>query len=263
MSNEQVTIDNHVLNAENYNNFLKCLNSLKDFCNDIDINSGFIRQRSNDRVSAFDIDLNTILSGSNLVISDVKKKLNLLNSFFGETVNIEIANGTNGYYIVSDQYSSIKFLKTTNIFVDNQYIQPEELERIFTASDDDLIFHYEITPKIAERIKITTTSFDTLTIQIIFNGDKAALTCSTQAKDQFAKFVDDITLNFDMGVGFSNLTTIPFKIEYDDNIQMKIYRDPNNDRIVLHKFETSLGGLPTVIYSRSSIILEEDDRDSD
>jgi hypothetical protein len=251
------------LTAEKYNNFLKCILSLKDFCNDIDIKNGFIRQRSNDRVSAFDVDLTSILDGGNIVICDAKKKLNLLNSFFGQNVSIEIVEDANGYFILADQYSSIKFLTPTSVFVDNQYINQEELERIFTASDDDMILEYNIESILSERIKITTASFDTLTIQVYFNGDKAAITCATQAKDQFAKFVDNIDMNIDMDKGYSNITTIPFKIEHEDKICMKIYRDPNSPKIVLHKFETKLGDLPITIYSRSAIITEEEDTDNE
>jgi len=251
------------ITADKYNNLLKCILSLKDFCNDIDIKHGFIRQRSNDRVSAFDVDLTSIMDGANIVICDAKKKLNLLNSFFGQNVSIEVVEDTNGYFILADQYSSIKFLTPTNVFVDNQYINEEELERIFTASDDDLILEYEIEPILSERIKITTASFDTLTIQVHFNNDKAAITCATQAKDQFAKFVDGIDMNIDMDKGFSNITTIPFKIEHDDKISMKIYRDPHNTKIVLHKFVTKLGELPITIYSRSAIITDDEDSDND
>jgi hypothetical protein len=250
--------------ADKYNNFLKCITSLKDFCNDVDIRNGFIRQRSNDRVSAFEIDLTEVIDGgANMIICDARKKLNLLSLFFGQEVSIEIIEGPNGYYTISDQYTSIKFLTPTSTFVDNQYIEQAEIERIFTASDDDLILHYDISSIISERIKITTQNFNTLTLQIIFNGETAAMSCATQSKDQYAKFVDGLSLNINVDRGFTNLTTIPFNIEHEGDIEMKIYRDPNNERIILNKFSTKLGDIPITIYSRSAIISDDEDQESE
>jgi hypothetical protein len=250
------------MEASKYNNFLKCVTSLKDFCNDVDIRNGFIRQRSNDRVSAFEVDLTEVIdSNANMIICDARKKLNLLNLFFGQDVTVEITEGANGFYTLSDQYTSIKFLTPTSVFVDNQYIEQAELERIFTASEEDLILHYDISSIISDRIKITTQNFNTLTLQIHFNGERASMNCATQSKDQFAKFVDDLNLNINVEGGFTNLTTIPFNIEHDGDIEMKIYRDPNNDRIVLNKFSTKLGDIPITIYSRSAIINEDDDQE--
>ena len=45
------------MDAEEFNEFLRCLLNLKEICNDVDIREGKIRQRSNDLTSVFEMDL--------------------------------------------------------------------------------------------------------------------------------------------------------------------------------------------------------------
>jgi len=92
------------LNAESYNEFLRCITNLKEECNDIDINNGIIRQRSNDKTSIFQIDLNPILPDVTMSISDIKKKIDLFKIFAGQDVNIEINNDGASFYKFSDYY---------------------------------------------------------------------------------------------------------------------------------------------------------------
>ena len=103
---------NLTLSAEEYNDFLRCLTNLKEECNDIDINGGIIRERSNDKTSIFQIDLNPILPDVTMSISDIKKKLDLLKVFAGQEVNIECNTDGNGYFIFADSFSSLKFLSS-------------------------------------------------------------------------------------------------------------------------------------------------------
>jgi len=248
---------NLTLDAEQYNDFLRCLTNLKEECNDIDINNGIIRERSNDKTSIFQINMTPILTDVSISISDVKKKLDLLKIFAGQEVNLEINNEDNGYFILSDQYSSLKFISPAHQFIDNKFMTEEELTAIFNLDEDNLILEHSLESVITERIRIITQSFNIKAIQVEFEGDQAIIKAGTQAKDQFAKFVEGITTNVVFDKCSANLGTIPFGIDHDRAVEFKMYKDPNQD-ISLNTFTTDVGDCELIIFTRSSLIQDEE-----
>lgn len=244
--------------AENYNDFLRCITNLKEECNDIDIKEGFIRQRSNDKTSIFQIDLTSILTNISMSISDIKKKLDLLKIFAGQEVNLEISDEGNSYFILSDQYSSLKFMSPAHQFIDNKFMQEDELNAIFNLNEDDLILEYDLPNMITERIRIITQSYNIKAIQVEFDGEEAIIKAGTQAKDQFAKFVEGITTNVVLDKCSANLGTIPFGLDHDEDVEFKMYKDPNQS-ISLNTFKTSIGDCDMVIFTRSSLVQDEDE----
>lgn len=245
------------LDAEQYNDFLRCLTNLKEECNDIDINNGIIRERSNDKTSIFQINMNPILKDITMSISDVKKKLDLLKIFAGQEVNLEINNEDNGYFILSDQHSSLKFISPAYQFIDNKFMTEEELTAIFNLDEDNLILEHSLESVITERIRIITQSFNIKAIQVEFEGEQAIIKAGTQAKDQFAKFVEGITTNVVLDKCSANLGTIPFGIDHDRAVEFKMYKDPNQD-ISLNTFTTDVGDCELIIFTRSSLIQDEE-----
>jgi hypothetical protein len=246
------------LGAEDYNDFLRCITNLKEECNDIDIREGFIRQRSNDKTSIFQIDMTPILTNVTISISDIKKKLDLLKIFAGQEVNLEINNEGSGYFILSDQFSSLKFMSPAYQFIDNKFMPEEELTAIFDLNEEDLILEHTLASMITERIRIITQSFNIKAIQVEFSGEEAIIKAGTQAKDQFAKFVEGITTNVVLDNCSANLGTIPFGLDHDEDVDFKMYKDPNQD-ISLNTFKTTIGDCDMVIFTRSSLVKDEDD----
>lgn len=250
------------LTSEEFNNFTRCLMNLKETCNDVDIKKGIIRQRCNDRTSVFEIDLTSIIGDMTLPLTVLKNKLDLFRLYFGQTVSIEVIEGENesdSYYVISNGISRIinKFPKLQ--LMDNKYMEEEELSNIFSLDDDDLILDDKLNNPITEKIKYVTLIFNTPAIQLKFNNDKASITASTQSKEQDAVFKEDIVcnINFD-GNFFSNLSTIPFSIDHDDEMTFKMFKDPEQN-VSLNKISTNLEGIPINIYSRSSILPEENE----
>ncbi len=245
------------LDAEQYNDFLRCLTNLKEECNDIDIKDGIIRERSNDKTSIFQIDMTSILTNVSMSISDIKKKLDLLKIFAGHEVNLEINDEKNGYFTLLDQHSSLKFMSPAYQFIDNKFMTEEELNAIFNLDEDNLILEHKLDTVITERIRIITQSFNIKAIQVEFDGEQAIIKAGTQAKDQFAKFVEGITTNVVMDKCSANLGTIPFGLDHDEVIEFKMYKDPNQD-ISLNTFTTAIGDCDLVIFTRSSLIQDEE-----
>lgn len=245
------------LEEEEYNDFLRCLTNLKEICNDIDIRGGMIRQRSNDLTSVFEMNLTSIINEASIPITNLKKKLDLLKTFVGQSVTIEIVEGeteSESYFTVSDEQSSIKFLFPALEFMDNKMMTQEELDNIFSLDEEDLILTNDLSSVITERIRIITDNFNTQAIQVKFENDSASISAVTQSKDQFAKFKNDIPTNIDFGGTYtSNLSTIPFGIEHDSDLDFKMYKDPDQN-VSLNKITTELGSVSINIYSRSAIV---------
>ena len=247
------------MTASEYNDFLRCLTNLKEVCNDADIRDGFIRQRSNDRTSVFELDMTSILPGVNMALTDVKRKLDLLKTFAGQDVNVKFVNGDPGYghFIFADSFSSLKFICPSLDYIDNKYMNSEELERIFVMNEDDLILEYDLTSMITERVRIITQSFNTDAIQVVFGGETASIKAATQAKDQFAEFVSNIQTNVILENCSALLSTIPFSVDHDTEVNFRMFKDPKQD-ISLNSFTTNLGDISMKIFSRSSIVNDED-----
>ena len=247
------------LSEEAYNDFLRCLTNLKEICNDIDIQDGIIRQRSNDLTSIFEMDLTSLIGNAKIPITDIKKKLELLKLFVGHDVYIDIESGeteSDSYFIVSDDDSSIKFSFPSSEFMDNKIMTKEELNEIFNLDEEDLILTNDLNSVITDRIKIITLNFNTQAIQVKFVNDIASIIAMTQAKDQFATFKTNISMNIDFnGTYISNLSTIPFSIEHDIDLTFKMYKDPSQN-VSLNKITTELGSVSVNVYSRSAIIEE-------
>lgn len=245
------------LSAELYNNFLRCLTNLKEICNDVDIRGGMIRQRSNDLTSVFEMDLTSIINDANMPITNMKKKLDNFKTFAGSSVTIDIVEGASeseSYFSILDNESSLKIIFPAIEFMDNKLMTISELERIFNLDEEDLVLSNTLNNTITERIRIITFNFNTQAVQIKFDNDKASITTSTQAKDQFVKFKSDIPTNIDFNGKFSsNLSTIPFTIEHDEELDFKMYKVADQN-VCMNVIKTKLGSVPVNIYSRSSLV---------
>jgi hypothetical protein len=250
------------LNQEEFGNFIRCLNNLKEICNDVDIRDGMIRQRSNDRSCIFEFDMESILDDVTMPLSDVKKKLDLLKSFMGQdTVKFSIHTEDDEaecYFKISDDYSSIKFMFPAMQFIDNSFMGEDEVASVLTIDEDNLLLQAELSNLITDRIRIITDNFNSNAIQVFLDGETASIKTQTQSKDQYATFMQDIPTNIPLEPSSVNLVTISFKLEHDTNVLFQMYKDEDRP-ITVNKLETDIGDIGVKIYSRSSIVpLEEE-----
>jgi hypothetical protein len=239
------------LDTTKYDEFLRVLLILKDICNDVDIRDGFIRQRSNDSATVFEIDLTSIISNMNLPISELKNKLDIFKCFSGEEVSISTNDDC---FTIADQYSMLKIKNPILEFMDNKFISQEELSRVISPNQDDLILSTPISKKISDRMRVISSSFHINSVQTIFNGETASISCSTQSKDNFAKFVNDIVSNKELNHS-ANLVITPFIIDHDGDINFEMFDSGNN--VVINSFATTVGSINLNLYSRASMVENE------
>ncbi len=241
------------LNGDNFNEFLRIISLLKEPCSDIDIRNGIIRQRSNENSCIFEIDLTSLLTDISVPIIDIKQKLDLLKIFADQEVNITVDDSA---CVFADQYSSLSF-KTPNLeFVDNKFMTEEELNAAFSLDDDSLILATEIPTTISERISVIKQGFNITTIKVDINGEQANITARTQAKDQQAQLMDEIVTEMSLNCE-TDLLIVPFVIDHDGDMEFKMYRV--QDDVSVNKFDTSIGDMSVIVYSRSSIIQNEEE----
>ena len=245
-----------VLDAEEFNTLLRCLLNLRE-CNDVEIKDGIVRQRSNDRTSIFEMDMTSILDDMSFSISNLKKKIELFKMFSGNSVTISVVlaeSESESYYTISDDDSSVKFNFPSSRFIDNKFMNQEEIDAIFNMTEDDIFLNTDIKKKVTDRIKIVTDIFNTPAIQIRFDNDQAALASITQSKDQFAELQSNIisAINFE-GKYYTNLPPIPFCIDYDTNLMFKMYKK-DEESILYNTLEAELNSVKIKIYTRTALI---------
>jgi len=249
------------LDADQYDDFLRCLSNLREICNDVDIRGGIIRQRTNDNSTVFEMDLNAVIEDISIAITDLKNKLDMIKIFAGQEVEITMVEATDdipGYFIFKDQYTSLIIQSPTLEYIDNKFIDQEELSFIYELTDDDLLLETDLSKMITDRVKTISNALNSQAVQITFNDETATISASTQARDQHADFVGDIVLNTELVNAFSNISLVPFVIDHDADIEFKMYLDEVNN-VSTNKFATSLGDIDINMYSRSSIIQSEED----
>lgn len=245
------------LSMENYEQFLRCLSILRDVCNDADIQQGILRQRTNDSANVFEIDMTTVINNLNLPLVNLKQKIDLLkiflnqNSTQSQTVDITVENDNS--FIVSDEYSSIKFGAPDLDYIDNKFITEEELETIFTLNDEDIILQTDIDANISDRMRIIAQSFNVNSTQIEFVENVACIKMETQGHDQIAKILSGIMVEQPMNC-VSSLVNTPFIIDHDGKINLKMYN--YQEQICSNTFKTAISDIDIVIYGRSSLIEE-------
>ena len=242
------------LTTEQYGDLIRCLSTLQEICNDVVIHNGMIRQRSNDITSIFEFNLTSILPDIDISLTNIKQKINLLKTFQGRDVTLNI---TDEKFTFFDEYSSLTFLHPSADFIENKYIEQSELDAIFTVEEENLLFDLELSSIITDRIKVVTQTFNSPAIQIAFNKDTISINSISQAKDQFVKFIDNVEINMELENCSSNLSTLPFGVEHDTDIRFKMYKVENQD-VSLNNFSTILGDIELNIYSRSMIMKDED-----
>lgn len=211
-------------------------------------------------MSVFEVDITSIVNNMSIAIVDIKQKLDLLKTFQGQDVSVEITETEGnhlGNFTFADQYSSLRIVLPTPEYVDNKFMPEEERDSIFGLSEENLILECDISQLITDRISAIATNFNVKTIRIGFDGEAAELTSSTQSKDQFAKFISGIETNMVMEPSSAYVTVIPFAIDHDTDIELKMYKDPNQD-VALNVFSTQLGEFDINIYTRASIIRDNE-----
>lgn len=249
------------LDSEKFEELLRCLSVLREYCNDADIREGIVRQRANDNTSVFEINLGSLLGDLSIPISNLKQKLDLLKMFSEQEVEVlvNIPENENGWYSFSDQYSMLKFEMPDLDYMDNIFITEEEMQNIFDLSDDDLILTADISGFMSDRMRIVSAGFSVNTIQVNINGEEATLSTRTQSGDQYAKFLEGLVTDKVLECS-SHMVITPFIIDHDGDIVFKMFNVQPN--VSANKFSTTISDIDINIFTRSSLVESTDSEEN-
>jgi len=241
------------LGADKYEEFMRCLSVIKDYCNDSDIREGVIRQRTNDNTSVFEIDMTPLIEDVNLPISNLKEKLEILKMFNDQEVviSVHIPEGENGWFTFSDQYSSLKFDMPDLDYMDNKFMSSQELNSVFSLDEEDLVLSADISKFISDRMKIVSNGFNIQTVEVDIKGEEAFILAATQAGDQHAKFMSGIVTDKILFCN-SHMVITPFIIDHDGSIIFKLYN--TQPGVASNKFSTSISSIDINMLTRSALI---------
>lgn len=244
---ESITLD-----SSDFESFLRCLGTLKDICNDVDIRGGFIRQRTNDNSAIFEINLTSLLGEIDIPIVSLKQKLDLFRSFEDQDVELSIVDDS---FSFSDQFSKLTIQKPELDFFDNKFMTEEELNEIFVMDELEVIISYDISNIISERMRVMCQAFNVNMLRVKFNGDYAEISSTNQSRDLHVDFLKDIPVETPLSC-HSNLFITPFIVDHDGEIKFRMHSG-DKDNVCINKFSTSLDDIDLTIFSRATLEEEE------
>lgn len=240
------------IHPNDFSNLLRCISLLNGICTDVDIRKGILRQRSNDRASIFEADLTPLVSDCDIVMSGLKSKLSLLKGLSKQEVKI---TSTESEIFFSGERSTFQFTNSHPYSPHNGFISSEELGRIFTLREEDVVLEYSIDKETCKLMKVISSQFKIVSFQIFFEGDTASIIATTTDRRQYSKIEHGIPVKAPLKC-FSNLVVEPFFLDHDGDMLLKMYNV--QETVCVNKFKTLVGKITVVVYGRSQLIEESE-----
>jgi hypothetical protein len=252
-----------VLTSDLYEEFFQCIANLRDICTDVVIKDSIIRQRTDDKNSIFEMDLNDLFGEAvTIPISYFKQKFDLFKVFLGQEITIKIHQDEDdpegsSWYEIADSLSRIKFDFPALGYMQNEFVDEEELSAIFTCSEEDLILETQIEKTITDRIKTITTNFQSHFVKMDFNEETLSIGAIDPAKTNRVYFLENLAVEMTFDEPhYANMTRIPFMINHDTAYTFQLYKQPE-EMLTQNKITTSIGAVPISIYCKSQLISED------
>jgi hypothetical protein len=183
---------------------------------------------------------------------NLERKINLLRAFSKQGVQITIVDDE---IYFSGQRSRFKFKKPSTNFMDNPFISTEELSKIVSVREENLVLEHAITRDISKFMKVIAGQFNIIAFQIFFYGNTASIAASTAHKQEDCEIKYGISIKKPFK-GFSPIVITPFLLDRDGDMLFKIY-DAGESTFV-NKFTASIGKISVVVYTRSKLLQEEE-----
>lgn len=242
------------IHPKDFSNFLRCLALLIDKCNDVQIQAGVLRQRSNKKDNIFEMDISPLIADADIIISNFKQKLPMLKQL-SQQGEVKITTTDNDLSFLGKR-STFKFTNPRIDFLDNKFMPDEEFRNLFTLAENNIIVEYPFEKNICQLMKATSKQFNTVSFQMLFEGNTASITASTSSKDQYSKIESGIPVKKTVH-GYLNIVTTPFLIDHDEEILLRMYNIQEN--VFIDKFSTTVGKVNLNVYCRSELYEENQD----
>lgn len=248
MSTSTVTI-----NQKQWKFFCKTLRGLARQCNDVDINQGIIRQRSNDSSAIFEVDLRPVVGGLTLTITNFKEKLKLLKAFTG---GVTIEPGQNEV-VFSDGVTPYSIVNPDINYLDNKFMSQQELEPLFPSvfQKTSLLIRNRIEKKMLKRIRTALSKLHRDTYEVVFAQRSATLRIEEKTggagnPSTAMDVIRNIPL-FEPTTGYAHLPPLPFtSFDCDGDMGWELYRVNNR---LFSKIYGRIGEVNATTYTRAEL----------
>lgn len=247
MSTSMVTID-----KKQWKSFCKALEGLARQCNDVDINDGIIRQRSNDYSAVFEVDLRAIVGGSTFTLTYFEKKLKMLKTLTNR-VTIEPEPEK---VVFADGVSSYSIQALNRSYLDNKFMTLQEMDSVFPGvfQETSLLIRNKIEKMIRKRTRVALSKLNANTYKVVFNTHSASLRVEegigSNKPNLSVNVIRDIPL-FQPTTGYTRLSPLPFQsFDCDGDMGWEVYRVGKN---ILSKNHGRIGGIIVTTYTRGEL----------
>ena len=236
------------LNKKQWISFCKVLTGLARACNDVDINDGMIRQRSNDRSAIVEIDLRPVVGGLTFTIANVKEKLKTL-KMFKRRLTITLGEKE---AVLSDGISDCTIVASDINYLDNKFMSQQEMESLLQAGcqEKSLVVRNIIKKIVLKRIRTALSRLHPNTLKVVFAGHSGRLRVDNSSGSNGPTEIMDAMKHiilFQPIIGYAALTTLPFQaLDSDEDLLWELYRE---DKRLLCKHSGRIGQIKATMYT--------------
>jgi len=255
---ETISID---LPNEEFSKFVSIIGIVSKMCTDLTINDGIICQSSDRRSSILSIDVNSILGESTVLISGVASKVDLLEPFRKQGVDMRL-DISKRFYSFKDDLSKLEFTKPIEEYLNNKFIPANELKSKLMVDEDGYIFDYQISKFLIERLVALQKGLSASTIRFEFMEDKVDIIVSASDNPSTTTVgklvtIENLTKNIK---GTCVFPIQPFILGGDQvNVEGVFRGDGEN---ILLKLNTDINEIPINIWCIAKLIEQEDEEDA-
>lgn len=254
------TVETVMLELPNeiFSKFSSILSVVSKMCTDLTIQDGIICQASDRRSSIISIDMSTLLGEATVLISGVSSKVDLLEPFKKQSVDVQLEIG-NRFYTFQDNYSKLEFAKPVEEYLNNRFISSDDLQTKLSVAKDGRVFEYQISKFLIERLVALQRGLAASTIRFEFMGNRVQVVISASDNPSTTTIGKLITIN-DIDREIRGTCVFPIQpfLMGGDRIDVEcIFR--NDGENVLLKLNTLVDEIPINIWCIAKLVVEEDE----
>jgi hypothetical protein len=237
---------------------------VKSNCTDCMIESGVIRQPTNDRQSMIGIDLSSILPDLCVGLSNAKQKVGLMKIILNvdesvklkdQNVHIQMFEKNFKLYDERWEYTLSKPLPE---LLDNKFIDETAFSSRVVMNEDELIMSTTLDPDIIRGVQANCELFQNSMVIFSLEGDSADISMAENSNTNSGKIQSNISLNVtDFPKKLFRMFSLPFRMDLNSSMQIDVYKlsgDKEKDNCLCHcKMELD-GSIPVSVYTKVKLI---------
>lgn len=238
---------------EKFSKFLLIMSKLADICTDLPIMGGKICQMSNRRNAFYCIDVMGVVGATDIILSNIKPKVALLDSFRSQQTRVILEISQNDY-VFKDTYSKFKFSKPLEQYLSNQYISENDLQDKLQIEGQGPIFEHSMGKFLIDRINSISKALSASLLRIEFEGNTANFNIVT-GDNTSATVATIVSIPIDREVrGISVFPVDAFRLGTAGDTQLSCFFRGTDMSQTLLKIVSTTEDIPIEIWCLSKLV---------